>query len=49
MSIFYTHISKDPGNTLFEYTEYEGDVKRISKLILEDVSKNKKIYRNIGE
>ena len=49
MSILYTIISKDPHIVLSEYTEYEGDLKRITCLALEDVKKNKKIYRNIGK
>ncbi len=49
MSILYTLISQDPNTTIYEYTEYEGDVKRISTLALQNLQKNKKIYRRIGE
>ena len=49
MSILYTLISKDAKNFIYEYTEYEGDVKNISKQALTDVKKGKKIYREIGK
>jgi len=34
---------------IVEYTEYEGDIKRISSQALNDIKKNKKIYRNAGK
>ena len=49
MSILYTLISKDPQSLIYEYTEYEGDINKISKLALEDIKNGKKIYRDIGK